>query len=177
MALSIKRPERTVDLCLDASVQADWEQAERDLVEARQRPSQSLVGNTDVTRLAEKIRGLEEAMRESVVHFRLRALPRSEWAAILARHPAGDDEMDKRFGADRASFFEEVIPASIVGVTDNEGESVKFDPTKEWGDLADNMTDRQYSDFVDAALILNRGEVNTPFSPAASRILRASSGS
>lgn len=176
MSLSIKRPERTVDLCTDASVQADWEQAERELAAVRQRPAVSIAGN-GASALAERVRGLEQRMRESMVHFRLRALPRSEWAAILSRHPAGDDEMDKRFGADRAAFFEDVIPASIVAVTDTEGEPVEFDPATEWTPLADEMTDRQYSEFVDAALVLNRGEVNVPFSRAASRIRPDSSES
>lgn len=174
--LSIKRPERVVPLCLNAALQAEWEQAEKSLAEARRRPAgDRLTGNAGAATLAEAVRDLEAQMLADVVHFRLRALPRSEWAKRLAAHPAKDDDpSDKAFGADKAGFFDDVIPASIVGVTRGD-EPVDFDPATDWSDLADEMTDRQYSDFADAVFMLNRGEVSVPFSRAASSMSRASS--
>lgn len=174
MSLTIKRPERVVPLCLDASLQAEWEQAEADLIQARKAPTgDRLTGNSDVTRLAEKVRDLESQMLAEVVHFRLRALPRSEWAQILASNPPTDSADDKAFGANKVAFFDEVIPASVVAVTKGD-EPVDFTPA-DWPALADEMTDRQWSDFADAVFVLNRGTVNPPLSRVASLVLRSSS--
>lgn len=179
MPIRIKRPERTVELCTDAALQADWEAAEKALAEARKTPAQTMGGAGEANKLAEQVRQLEGAMRESVVRFRLRALPRSEWVAIHARHKAGKDasEADKQFGAKMETFFEEVIPKSVVAVTDHAGDPIEFDAEAEWGPLADDMTERQYSDFCNAVFNLNRGEVSVPFSRAASRRTPASSES
>lgn len=173
---TIKRPERLAPLCLDASLQADWEAAEAALTQARKAPpSAMMVGGSEVTALALVVTELEAKMLAEVVQFRLRAVPRSQWAEILAAHPPkpGNEE-DKAFGADKGAFFDEVILKSIVGVT-RADEPVDFDPVKDWPALADEMTDRQYSDFADAVFILNRGTVSVPFSRAASLTNRDSS--
>lgn len=171
MALKITRPERTVQLCTDAALRADWEAAEAALIDARKDTARDrLVGNSEVGRLSEEVRRLEDAMRDSIVHFRLRALPRSKWAELIAGNPPAEDasEADRRFGANMVAFFDAAIPESIVAVTDHAGEPVEFDPVAEWSDLADEMTDKQHSDFVDAVFVLNRGTVDIPFSRAVS---------
>lgn len=175
MTLTIKRPEKVVPLCLDASLQAEWERAEADLVQARKAPATDrMTGNADLTRLAERVQELERAMLAEVVHFRLRALPRADWSRILAANPPRPDNADdKTFGANKGAFFDAVIPESIVAVTKGDV-PVEFNPD-DWSTLADDMTDRQYSDFADAVFILNRGTVSVPFSRAASSVNRASS--
>lgn len=173
--LAVKRPEKVVPLCLDASLQADWEEAEKALTDARKATAgDRLTGQAEATRLAAEVKRLEDAMLAEVAHFRLRALPRSKWAELLATNPPTDDADDKAFGANKAGFFEAVIPASIVEVKRGD-EVLEFDPEADWSDLADDMTDRQYSDFADAVFVLNRGEVSVPFSRAASQVSRRSS--
>lgn len=176
--LTIKRPERVVDLCLDASLQAEWEDASRRLTEARKAvPADArLNSRRGAEAIAAEVRQLEERMRADVVQFRLRALPRSEWARIFAAHPPRDGEAaDRAFGAHQEAFFEDVIPASIVAVT-RHGEPVEFDPAIEWEALANEMTDRQYADFATVVFELNRGQVSVPFSRAASSLTQDSSG-
>ncbi|WP_353707604.1 hypothetical protein ABRQ22_17235 [Cellulosimicrobium sp. ES-005] len=176
MALTIRRPEKTVPLCLDAALQADWEQAEEDLRRAQQEPGDDrLVGNAKASSLARRVRELESKMLADTVHFRLRALSRSEWAKFVAKHPPREgDDLDKAQGINREAFFEDVIPESIIAVTRADTPE-DFDPGDDWGPLADEMTDRQYSDFAQAVFLLNRGEVSVPFSRAASRLSRDSS--
>lgn len=173
MSLKITRPERDVALCLDAALQVEWEAAEAALAEARNAPAPTMLAEKPAQVVAaERVRDVESRMAESVVVFRLRAMRRADWAAAIARHPAGEDATDKAFGADRAGFFAEAIPASIVAVS-RAGEPVEFDTGSEWESLADEMTDRQYSQFADTVFVLNRGEVSVPFSRAASRLTRA----
>lgn len=173
MSLKITRPERDVRLVLDAALQAEWEAAEAALVEARNAPPPTMMAEVPpAVAAAERVRDVEARMAGSVASFRLRAMRRADWAALIARHPAGDDPEDKAFGAAREPFFADAIPASIVGVT-RDGEPVDFDPDTEWEDLADEMTDRQYTEFANAVFLLNRGEVSVPFSRAASRLTRA----
>lgn len=175
-SLKITRPERTVDLCTDAALYAEWEEAEAELTT----PSRGVVDDRmigDKPEAAVKVRDLEERMRDSTVKFRLRAMRRSEWADRVAANPPREGVADdKSRGYNTETFFDDVIIRSIVDVT-QAGEKIDFDPESEWESLADEMTDRQYSDFADAIFILNRGEASVPFSPRASRMLRGSSGS
>lgn len=177
--LTIKRPEKFVPLCLDASLRAEWEQAETDLVrERRETNAQMLTGNADAARLAARVRELEDQMRAQTVHFRLRALQRSEWARLVDEHPPRDgDENDKAHGFNRETFFDAVItatdragvPATIVSVRDADEQLVDFE-VDDWSDLADEMTDQQYTEFAQAVFELNRGKVSVPFSRVASRM-------
>ncbi|MGO1562116.1 MAG: hypothetical protein ACTHW7_09840 [Actinomycetaceae bacterium] len=171
MSITIKRPERDVNLCLDLSIQADWEAADRELQKHRKRGSEKMVDDRG-TELVQQVRDLEAQMHAASVTFRLRALPRNVWAQHVAENPLGDKptEEDKRFGADSASFFADILPLSIVSVTDADGEKVEFDPATEFDPLIEQMTDAQYNQFANAAFILNRGSVDVPFSRAASAI-------
>ena len=54
------------------------------------------------------------------------------------------------------------------------GESLPFDPAKEWDALADDMTDSQYEEFVLAVLRVNKGRNEVPFSLSAYRTIQAS---
>lgn len=173
--LAVKRPEKVVPLCLDASLRADWEQAEKALNDASKAGTDRLTGQAEATRLAAEVQRLEKEMLAEVVHFRLRGLSRSRWAEIFSMNPPRkDDAIDRDFGANRETFYEAVIVESIVEVKRGD-EVLEFDPEEEWGLLADDMTDGQYAEFADAVFVLNRGSVSVPFSRAASQVSRRSS--
>lgn len=177
--LTIKRPEKLVPLCLDASLRAEWEQAEADLVRARRDTNpEMLTGNAAASRLAERVRELEDQMQAQTVHFRLRALPRSDWARLFSEHPKREDNpIDVQLGFNHETFYDAVIthkdragvPATIVSVRDADDQLVDFD-VDDWDDLADQMTDQQYADFANSVWELNRGKVSVPFSRVASRM-------
>ena len=172
----ISLPERTVDLCLDGQAQADWEAAEAALADARKASVQDarMAGSPAVDQAARHVREVEERMAGSVLTFRLRAMRRADWAALLIKHPPADDApADQRFGANRETFFADAIPSSVVAVTQG-GDVVDFDVASDWGELAESMTDWQYNQFAEAVLQLNRSEVSVPFSAHASRTIRRS---
>ncbi len=163
-------PERTVPVCLRGDLVAAHEAADRALVEAQRTPSTGKEDTGVGERLAE-VEHIEGLMRESTYLFRVRALPRRAFRALMAEHPprrteTGDpDPGDAQLSINRDTFFDALLRASTV------------DPVltgEQWDELLDKLTDRQYGDLTDAAWFVNRDEVSVPFSLAASRVRRPS---
>lgn len=171
MSLTIKRPEKVVSLCLDASLRAEWEAATARLADLMKRPADGrMTGNAEATALAAEVGDLEERMAADTARFRVRGLPRNKWAAHVAAHPPRkDDPADAQYQINTATFFDAVLAESIVDV-EQAGESVTFDGAKDWLPLADDMTNGQYGEFVDAVLELNKGAAGIPFSRAAASL-------
>jgi hypothetical protein len=171
MLAEAKLPESTVMICLRGDLAADHEAAERELKRAEEASADSLAGS-GAGELVDRIEALEVQMREHTYEFRLRALPKPRWRALVAEHPPrrdGDNGIvdSDRIGVNAETFYDAIIRACLV------------DPElddDEWAQLVDALTDRQYDDIADAAWSLNRREVDIPFSHAASRMKRASSG-
>lgn len=167
-----KLPERSIPICLRGDLTADHEAAERDLEAAQRRPVDSLAGN-GVGPLVERIEALEAEMAEDTYPFRLRALPKPTFRALVAAHPPRRDPETGDVNADdaplnlnRETFFDALIRACVVDpdLTDDE-----------WTELlGERLTDRQVGDLEDAAWFLNRDKVDVPFSRAASLHRRSS---
>lgn len=164
-------PETVVPVCLRGDLAADHELAERELEQAQQQAADSLAGN-GAAEIVERIEGLEAQMRERTYDFRLRALSKPGFRALVKDHPPRRDaddkvvEEDKYIGVDSTTFFDAMIRACLVDPELND---------EEWAALNEALTDRQYADLSDAAWGLNRHEVDVPFSRAASRMKRDSS--
>lgn len=167
-----KLPERTVPICLRGDLVAEWEAAERDLGRAQKQPDDSMEG-VGAGALAERIEALQVEMSEHTDNFRLRALPRHVFRTMVVAHPPRTDENneirreDVQLGVNRDTFFPALIRASVI--------EPELDDA-DWEALigeAGVLTDRQFGDLEDAAWFLNRGEVNVPFSHAASRARRS----
>jgi hypothetical protein len=176
------RAERTLPVCLNGNLTGDWEAAERDLERARA----ELLGSSskegaDIGALIDRVRALEAEMLEHTDTWRLRALPRHKFRALVAEYPprrvAADDseilDEDRTIGLNRKDFFPALIRASVV-------EPELDDDDWDWllgvegDDDSGVLTDRQFSDLSDVAWFLNRGEVEVPFSHAASLASRDS---
>lgn len=166
---TIKRPEKDVSLVLDASLKADHEAALKELVKARSGAGQHML-NGPQPALEARVKDLEDEMAKSVAVFRLRAMRRREWSDLYDENPPRDgNEIDKAQGVNMGAFMDEVIPRSIVKVTWDDGDEATSMSPEDWCELADEMTDAQYQDFMDAVWELNRQKVSVPFSPAVSR--------
>lgn len=179
MPIQIKRPERTVELCTDLSLQAEHDRAVEAMEAAGREVGRDprLTGETD-PRLehAQRVQEIEHRMAEHTLLFTLRALPRAEWTSATAKHPPRkDDAADASFRVNVTTFFDDVMGASIIDVTEKStGERVEFDAEAEWDALADEMTNGQWEQFAAAVHALNRGTVAPDFSAAASRVMRTS---
>ena len=170
MKLTVKRPETTVEFCLDGGLFAQYQETDEDLKDARRKDLADKRLNSPVTDLAKRLVELTEKMRAESVTFTLRGMPRAEWARLAAENPPRDgNPIDKQYGFNIEALMVPAIPACIVGVR-KQGESVEFDPAADWDALADEMTDAQYEDFVIKTLTVNRGRQEVPFSQAAYRL-------
>lgn len=174
---SARLPERTVPVCLDGALVAEIETAERDLQRLTEQPAvDSLEGAPGLRAAAERVEELRRQMQESTVEFRLRALPRQRWKALIALHsPRRDeddrvDERDRAIGVNVDTFFPALIRVSVVAP-----ELDAEDWTALLGDENTDgaLTDRQFDELANAAWYLNRDTVDVPFSLAASRILNS----
>lgn len=157
--LTIKRPTKGVELCLDLEKRSEWEALEvkREGLKKAPGTDQRLTGGP-LTEVAREITAIEEEMAAATVTFKLRALTRKAWSDAKTAHPPRkDDEGDKILGFNEESIFDQIIPESIESVTDPDGDEVEWDAGK-WADLADEMTTLQYQDFKNAVYGLNVGE-------------------
>jgi hypothetical protein len=162
-------PERTVEICLRGDLVADHQAAERELEKAEKQTGNSLAGNGAAV-IAERIRALEAEMQDGVYEFRLRGLPKPKFHAFKAEHPIRieDGEQNKDdavFGFDIDKGFE---PLTRMCLVDPELDD------ETWAQLLEKLTEEQFEKLAAAAWYLNRGEVDIPFSSAASRLMQAS---
>lgn len=177
MAITIKRPEGVVELCMDLSLAAEWELATKALDEARKSRSGRMV-DSDESERAAAVLSVESAMAGSTLVFRLRAIPRRRWQELVLEFPArADHELDESLGFDASKLFDAVLvePGAIFAVNEKvSGDPVDFDPAKDWQSLADDMTEAQWDAFASKVLELNRGVTSAPKSLLASRLTEAS---
>jgi hypothetical protein len=169
MLADAKRPEKTVNVCLRGDLAAEYEDLESSLEEAQGQAGDSL--DAGVGDIAENLEAMRELMKEYTYPFRLRALSRPAFRALVAEHPPrrqGDaiDERDVAFMVNLDTFNREFIKLSVVSPEMDEDDWTSL--------LDDKLTDAQFENLAVAAWMLNRVDVDIPFSHAASRPSRAS---
>jgi hypothetical protein len=168
MLAEAKLPERTVQVCLRGDLVAEHEQLNEELELLEKKAVDSLAGNGGAE-LAVRIDALEAEMRDNAYPFRLRALSKGAYRAFKADHPPrlvedGDvDKRDQTFDFNAEIGFESLLRMSLVDPELDEDE---------WNHLLETLTERQFDDLAGTAWILNRGEIDVPFSRAASRLNR-----
>lgn len=174
MALKLKRPQKRVDLCLDGTLRAAWEDADARLSLMRKERFGDDRLNSPAQALAQEVLDLQDQMKAETVTFTIQGLPRTQWEDLITANPARDDNpVDKTYGFNATAVAGTSIPASIVGAT-QDGKAIDFDASTEWEALADDMTDQQYENFFIAVLQVNRGRQDIPFSTNASLEMRLS---
>lgn len=166
-------PRRTVEICLAGDLVAEFEGLTRDLEEAAQRPStNSIEDDGGMREIAAAIEALRERMRDDTEIFVIQALPGPKYRALKAEHPPRQNDEgeivdeDKFLDANLDTFAEPLLRACLV--------SPEHDDDADWSETVDRLTDRQYEDLINAAIYVNKGRVEIPFSRAASAILSSS---
>jgi hypothetical protein len=165
-------PEAVVEIVLRGDLAVEHEQLTRELEDIKSRPATSLAGS-GAGPIEERLFQLATEMRESVLAFTLRALPRSKrpgdrrpsWRELREQYPPREkngevlrEDIMAGF-VNAAEFPEPLVKASVVDpeLTD-----------ADWAELMPSITDGQFDELVNAAWSLNRGKVDIPFSSAVS---------
>jgi hypothetical protein len=178
--LAQARPaERTLRLCLRGDLVAEFEELERGLGKAKDRKDDSLAGS-GAPAIAAQMEELRGEMEEYSVTFRLRTLPRRAYQKLLAEHPPrrdpsqpdrilpADSQIDNQSDANAETFWFGLTRACVVEPVMDDGQ---------WSRLVDEvLSDRQFELLAVVSLALCRGEVDIPFSSAASETLKISGG-
>jgi hypothetical protein len=157
----VGRPTRSVRLCLDGALLADWEQAEADLAAADRMAGMSLAGSGDRGALAERVRELEAQMREHEETFTFRGLGMYELSALQSRHPAKPGTR----GWDIESGAAELVAATCIEP------KMTVDQT---GRLLDALSHGQADRLITAAWAASTGGTDVPFSVRASERIHTS---
>jgi hypothetical protein len=163
---------RTVPIVMDGDLVAEFEELERQLAEALQKPaSDSLEDGSSAQAIAELIEQLREQMKESTHVFVIKALLGKDYRELKALHPPrqGEDgdilDEDRFLGANVETFLVPLLKACCADpVIDDEV----------WAEI-ENLSDRQYDELINTAITVNRGRVDIPFSRAASAVMASSS--
>ncbi|MDG4792016.1 hypothetical protein O7626_40080 [Micromonospora sp. WMMD1102] len=168
-------PTRTVDICLETDLQAEYEALHEELRQAvvRESGDRRLNPGGESKRIAEQIEALQQQMAEYVIRFRLQALGSRGWDKLSKAHPPREGEKDDAaLGYNPDTFFDAAIRACTVDPSDLDDD----DWTALLGDddVDGKLTAKQYNDLHDAVLALNVRKISVPNSFAASRILRPS---
>jgi hypothetical protein len=173
MLAEAKMAEKSVAICLRGDLVADHEAAERDLELAQKKPAANSLDGNGVGAIIDRIEALEDEMREHTYDFRFRALPKPDFRALIAEYPPRRGDDGEVVAEDRyiMANYDTLLPALI--------RACLIDPElsdEDWTALDAKLSDRQFGDLSDAAWFVNRGEVDVPFSRAASLAKRNSGG-
>lgn len=172
--LAKARPaERSIRLCLRGDLVAQWEDLERQLAKAQTQTAGDSLAGTGASAIAKAMEELREQMDDSTVTFVVRALPRPAYRAFVAAHPPrqgpdGKPIEDDADGINTETFGFDLARACVVEpeMTD-----------EEYAHLVDDiLSDRQFEQLTIAALAVCRGDVDIPFSYAASTLTSTSGG-
>lgn len=162
---SAKLPERSVMICLDQGLVADKEALERRLEEIG--PATSLEGDPRAS-VRQQIAALDTEMAERSVEFRLRAMPRQAYTALLRSFPPREgDRTDEVVGTNYDDFTEAMIRRCTVApeLDDGDWKTLLGDGTDEYPGV---LSSGQYDTLANTAWSANRRDVDVPFSPAVS---------
>lgn len=162
-----KLPERTVLVCLRLDLVARMEQLDRELVAAKRRgDDDSLASGSRQRELSEQLEALTAEMNDKSVRFTLRALGRRPYRKLRDKHPPREDnDADRIAGFNQDTFHEALLRASVVDPDLDDAQWRRF--------LDEMITQGQYETLYLTAMSLNHRDVDVPFSPTASKILRS----
>lgn len=171
MRKAARMPERSVPICFRGDLIADLEVLDRELEEAQKATSDSLDAGTG--ELLQRIDDIKAEMRENTYPVRLRGMDFRFYNALVAKHPPRRDDEGEIVADDAGglkvnteTFWEPLLRASII--------DPPLPTNADWEEFVEGITDYQYNELAVTALALNRGQVDIPFLPAASKMKRPS---
>jgi hypothetical protein len=162
----VKTPETSVTLCLDGPLVAEYERLSAQLEGMSVEPT-NLAGDSPGRDLAQELVELREQMLAHQQVFVFRAVtPRGKWRAVRGKEPVKEkDHSDDEYADIYHAWVCEVVAASAADPVMT-GEEVQ--------QLADELSNGQWTMLANAAWAVNDKVQGVPFSVAASVLFRSS---
>ena len=164
-----KLPERSLQVCLRGDLQAEFDDLERQLREARETPATTgkrLGSKPDAMAIVEKQAVLRDQMADEMLDLRVRALPRSEWVELVrANPPKPGDDGDEAMGVNLEGLMPVAIPRCVV--------EPELDD-EDWKMLNDHLSSGDYDRLMTTVWDVNRSGVDIPKSRLASLVMAES---
>lgn len=156
----VKRPVRSVTLCLDGSLWARHDELTAKLDELRAQNPGKMGQASGAVEVATELREVEEAMREASVTVEFRGISSFRLAEIQARFPAKDGRSGWDINAGAAAL---ISACAVEPTTEAEAQ-----------ELLDELTFAATDKLVSAAWLATTGSADVPFSARASELIRGS---
>jgi len=169
MIKGAKLPERSVMICMNSDLTAEMEVLERKLADLQRTSGAASLAGDPSKPVAAEIMALRERMLEHSIEFRFRALPRTGFSKLLAEHAPREGNLgDRALGANEETFFAAMVRACAVApeLDDEDWENLLGDEGV--------LSSAQFDLLSNTAWMVNRRDVDVPFSHDASQILQTS---
>lgn len=158
---AIKVPVRSVAVCLDGDLRAEHDDLTRELERLRREKPASLADGGPARKIAERIKVIEDQMRESETVFKFRGLTKAGLGKLYERFPAPDPNPDNlRWDINEGAYA--LLAASALDP------SMSEDQAKKLVDVVDQGT---LNELVGAAWMASTGSTTIPFSVRASALI------
>lgn len=177
----VRRPERTVELCLRGDLVAKHEEAVRKLEKAQVQDAEddTFGGGGRALKEAANVKAIETEMNEALTTFWMRALPRMRSLDVLAEHPPRDgNDSDRAHGFNRDTYYQAMVQESTYQIVSPDGDTLAAVDLSDddWTALVEALSFKQFDALVSAAVTVNDGDVAVPFSHLASLIYQNNEG-
>lgn len=160
--------QRSMTLCLRGDLVSEYEELDRQREEAvRLDLGDSLASGGTAAAIAAQMDALREQMKSATITVVLRAMSRRNFLKLCSVHPVRRDEDNKPnpndvgLGVNTDTIWDPLIRACWVSPDITKARLTRV--------LDEVLSDAQYSGLAGLAWEVNRGDVDIPFSYAASR--------
>jgi len=169
---------KSVPICLDGALQAEWDQVLERLDEAgKNDANRGSLAMPETTKLVDQLDEIRAKMAASEVTFTFERIPWGRRLALQAEHPPRDgNPADLIRGRNIETYFPALVRASCVSAKDADGDEAVV-PDDLWDTLlgvegtAGILNFKQVNSLFDAANYVNEGESTVP--PSARSLLES----
>jgi len=169
------RRRTRVRVCLRGDLATRFAALERELHEARKADADSFAGGAE-REVVTRLQALRAEMAAAEVEFEFEALAPGRPLQVVAEHaPRPDNDIDRLFGFNQATYYNALIRESCVSVTDDAGVTAAASdlPADAWEAMLTGLGDGDFELLADAAADAN-GRATVPFSRIDSLISQSS---
>lgn len=150
-----QRAVRTVDICLRADLVDEYELLEARIAKAKEAAQESL-GGVDTGAMEARMAELRAEMAENSVTFRIRGLPKREFAELASQYPPREDNQRDAFvGFNLDEVVEQLIRRGTEEPVLDEDDWLAL--------LGEALNTATYEKLTAAAWAVNKVDVSAPF--------------